>query len=71
MKHATESTERRNVSRSQEFNGDVSGLIKEKELQPPRGAKISSRVIGKNWQGKKPEFRNLRWVRSSGSSALP
>ena len=31
-------------------------------LRAPRGASPASRIIGKNWSGPPPEFRNLRWV---------
>lgn len=30
-------------------------------LRPPRGSQIPSRIVGKNWQGPAPEFRDLRW----------
>jgi len=31
-------------------------------LRPPRGSKAKPRRLGAQWQGKAPEFRNLRWV---------
>lgn len=30
-------------------------------LRPPRGDKTKPRIVGKNWKGKMPEFRNLHW----------
>jgi len=30
-------------------------------LRPPRGDTRDSRVVGGNWRGKPPHFRNLRW----------
>lgn len=34
-------------------------------LKPSRGDKQPSRVVGKNWRGSNPSFRNLRWVSPS------
>jgi hypothetical protein len=31
-------------------------------LKPMRGDTTESRIVGKQWQGPNPEFRNLRWV---------
>jgi hypothetical protein len=37
-------------------------------LQPKRGEKREARIVGKNWRGERPQFRNLRWhVASTGS----
>jgi hypothetical protein len=31
-------------------------------LKPPRGGQQKSRVLGGNWRGPPPQFRNLRWL---------
>jgi hypothetical protein len=31
-------------------------------LRPARGETTKSRIVGKNWLGPAPEFRQLRWV---------
>jgi hypothetical protein len=31
-------------------------------LRPARGSSTKSRIVGKDWQGPRPVFRNLRWV---------
>jgi len=36
-------------------------LSPSERLQPERGSNEKSRVIGKNWNGPDPQFRNLRW----------
>lgn len=30
-------------------------------LRPSRGEKLQSKVVGKNWKGPDPQFRNLKW----------
>lgn len=37
-------------------------------LRPKRGDARASRMIGKNWIGPDPRFRNLRWVSSTAES---
>lgn len=37
-------------------------LCDAERLKPARGDATESRIIGKDWQGPTPEFRNLRWV---------
>lgn len=39
-------------------------LCPSERLRPPRGSNISSRIVGKNWNGSAPEFRNLMWQTS-------
>lgn len=34
-------------------------------LQPAKRDGSKARIVGKNWQGSKPDFRNLRWVTAS------
>ena len=38
-------------------------------LKPERGDNRESRIVGKNWRGPKPRFRNLRWSVADSSQS--
>lgn len=40
-------------------------LCSSERLKPARGSKKEARVVGANWRGAKPQFRNLRWGAAS------
>ena len=40
-------------------------------LRPKRGNKGPGRIVGRNWRGADPVFRNLRWESSDASQLIP
>lgn len=36
-------------------------LCSTERLRPPRGSQLQSKIVGKNWSGPAPLFRNMKW----------
>lgn len=40
-------------------------------LRPARGDSTPSKIVGRNWKGQPPEFRNLRWIGNASNKQRP